>query len=196
MVFLCETKKKARAMEKVKWSLGFRHAVAVDCEGRSGGLALLWRDHISVTLRPWCQYYIDAEIMSEGRTVRFTGVYGEPRMEHRRKTWDALHYLRRQDNLPWLCAGGFNEILFQTEQKGGNLRNFYQMEDFQECLGDCGLADLGFTGYPFTWDNKQDEGGTFGFGSIGPHAMMSSCTSFRRRRSNMFLPRNLTMWLC
>ena len=32
------------------------------------------------------------------------------------------------------------------------------MEDFRECLGDCGLADLVFTGYPFTWDNKQDQG--------------------------------------
>lgn len=75
------------------------------------------------------------------------------------KTWDALRYLKRQDNLPWLCAGDFNEILFQTEQRGGNPRSFNQMEGFRECLGDCGLEDLGFTGYPFTWDNKQDQEG-------------------------------------
>lgn len=48
-------------------------------------------------------------------------------------------------------------MLFQAEQKGGNLRSFTQMEAFRECLADCGLADLGFSGYPFTWDNKRDD---------------------------------------
>lgn len=31
-------------MEKVNWSLGFRNCVAVDCGGRSGGIAFSWRD--------------------------------------------------------------------------------------------------------------------------------------------------------
>ena len=36
VVFLCETKKKARAMERLKRILGFRCGMAVDSQGRSG----------------------------------------------------------------------------------------------------------------------------------------------------------------
>jgi hypothetical protein len=61
VVFLSETKQKRRTMERLQWSLGFRHGVSVDCKGKSGGLALWWRDGVDVSVRPWCQYYIDAE---------------------------------------------------------------------------------------------------------------------------------------
>ena len=120
VVFLCETKKSARAMEKLKWSLGFQSGVAVDCKGRSGGLALWWREHIHVKVRPWCQYFMDAELVCEGKTFRITGFYGEPRTELRKKSWDAIRYLRAQDDLSWLCVGDFNEALFYTDQIGGN----------------------------------------------------------------------------
>ncbi|XP_073355310.1 uncharacterized protein [Aegilops tauschii subsp. strangulata] len=30
------------------------------------------------------------------------------------------------------------------------------MEAFRDSLEKCGLADLGFSGYPYTWDNKRD----------------------------------------
>ncbi|XP_073367971.1 uncharacterized protein [Aegilops tauschii subsp. strangulata] len=139
-------------MEKLKWRLGFRNGLAVDCNGKSGGLALWWRDHIQVTVRPWCQYYIDAEICADGHTWRFTGIYGEPRTDLRKKTWEAIRYLKSQD------VGDFNEILFRSEQLGGNPRNFSQMQAFNECLSDCGLADLGFSGYQYTWDNRQENG--------------------------------------
>ena len=78
MAFLCETK-KYRAMEKLKWSLGFRSGVAVSCVGRSGGLALWWREHVQVSIRPWCQYFLDAKVEVDGKTFRITGFYGEPR---------------------------------------------------------------------------------------------------------------------
>ncbi|XP_071685392.1 uncharacterized protein [Lolium perenne] len=156
VVFLSETKKRAKAMERIRWRLGFKHGVAVDCRGFSGGLALWWRDGIEVDVRPWCQYYIDAAITFEGKKWRFTGIYGEPRTELRTKTWEALYYLRRQDDLPWLCAGDFNEILHPGEQLGGNPRCEAQMERFRECLEMCGLADMGFQGYPYTWENRRE----------------------------------------
>jgi hypothetical protein len=103
-----------------------------------------------VSVRPWSQYHIDAKITMP--CGDFTGIYGEPRTELRGKTWEVLRYLRRQDDLPWLCAGDFNEILKQEEQIGindtlkknigVNDRNEQQMENFRECLADCRLIDL------------------------------------------------------
>ena len=143
-------------MDRLKWSLGFSNGVAVDCVGRSGGLALWWRGGVDVSVRPWCRYYIDAKICVNNKTWRFSGIYGEPRTELRFKTWEMIRYLRTQDNLPWLCAGDFNEILSQDEQKGGNRRGDAQMAAVRDCLSDCGLADLGYKGYDFTWDNKRE----------------------------------------
>lgn len=143
-------------MDKLKWSMGFKHGQSVDCVGKSGGMALWWRDGFDVTLRPWCQYFIDCVISYDGGCWRFTGIYGEPRTELRQKSWDALRYLRRQDDLPWLCAGDFNEACWQEEHKGKNERGWTQMEAFRDCLADCELLDLGYVGYIYTWDNKRD----------------------------------------
>ena len=60
-----------------------------------------------------------------------------------------------EDNLPWLCCGDFNEILFNYEKEGGPPRVQRCMEDFRKALEDCDLHDLGFTGDPFTWRNNH-----------------------------------------
>jgi hypothetical protein len=155
VVFLCETKPKKRYMEKLQWSMGFRHGVCVEGKGKGGGLALWWKDGVDVEVRSWCQFYIDAKISCDNISWRFTGIYGEPRSDLRGKTWDILRYLRSQDNLPWLCAGDFNEILTHDEQLGGNERSESRMMNFRDYLADCRLMDLGYKGYPFTWSNRR-----------------------------------------
>jgi hypothetical protein len=50
----------------------------------------------------------------------------------------------------------FNEALSQDEQLGGNNRSEAQMLAFRDYLIDCGLTDLGYKGYAFTWDNKRE----------------------------------------
>jgi endonuclease/exonuclease/phosphatase family metal-dependent hydrolase len=67
-----------------------------------------------------------------------------------------LRYLHAQDNRPWICAGDFNEVLRLEEQLGGNDRSAVRMERFRTCLDDCGLADLGFSGYEYTWNNRRE----------------------------------------
>ncbi|KAM0909096.1 hypothetical protein ACQ4PT_015043 [Festuca glaucescens] len=39
---------------------------------------------------------------------------------------------------------------------GGTPRNEANMLAFRECLMDCGLSDLGYSGYDFTWNNRRD----------------------------------------
>jgi hypothetical protein len=54
-----------------------------------------------------------------------------------------------------LCAGDFNEITKGEEQLGGNPRSEHKMSAFRDCLMDCGLVDLGYKGYDFTWNNRR-----------------------------------------
>jgi hypothetical protein len=65
-----------------------------------------------------------------------------------------LKYLNTQSDLPWLCAGDFNEVLEAQEQVGGQVQSERQMEGFREAVQICGFLDLGFIGLPYTWDTQ------------------------------------------
>ncbi|XP_074306059.1 uncharacterized protein LOC141641287 [Silene latifolia] len=75
-------------------------------------------------------------------------------MDDRHLSWQQLRLLAAEEHGPWLCIGDFNEILFSTEMKGGD-RAQWQMANFREDANDCGLRDLDFEGYEFTFDNGQ-----------------------------------------
>jgi hypothetical protein len=125
--------------------------VVKECEGRSGGLALMWKKHVDVELHNFSRNHIDVIIVEQdGFRWRFTGIYGEPTTEKKEKTWKLLRVLHQQLNLPWLCAGDFNEVLYNHEKKGGPIRAPHQMESFRLALADCGLRDLGFLGDKYT----------------------------------------------
>jgi hypothetical protein len=54
-----------------------------------------------------------------------------------------------------LCTGDFNETLYADEHFSSADRPEWQMRGFRQAVEDCSLQDLGFSGVPFTWDNKQ-----------------------------------------
>ena len=66
---------------------------------------------------------------------------------------DKLHSLT---DLPWLLMGDFNEILSSDERLGELVGSQRKMYEFGEVLNKCGLVDLGYRGYPFTWENCRD----------------------------------------
>lgn len=54
-----------------------------------------------------------------------------------------------------MCFGDINDTISGEEKKGGNSRSFEQLSLGRNIIADCGLQDLGFIGYPFTWSNGR-----------------------------------------
>jgi exonuclease III len=161
ILFLSETKLDEKRMSVIKKKLGVENLEVVDCEGKGGGLAVLWRRGISVVLKSKSKNHIDMEVLETGgQTWRFTGIYGDPDLKY--KTWELMEWLQDQDNeqLPWMCVGDFNEVLFHHEKEGGVPRAQSCLDRFKGALEVCDLDDLGFTGDIFTWRNKHTTGDT------------------------------------
>lgn len=54
-----------------------------------------------------------------------------------------------------MIGGDFNDIVEDCEKRGGPRRSASTMTDFRSTLDGSLLKDLGGSGYPFTWHNKQ-----------------------------------------
>nr|GMC85790.1 uncharacterized protein LOC109184723 [Ipomoea batatas] len=80
LLFLMETKLCSSKMEIIRTKVGFDNMFTVDCSGRSGGLALLWKKELNLTIVNHSRNFIDATInsVSSSSLWRYTGFYGCP----------------------------------------------------------------------------------------------------------------------
>ena len=157
MMFLIETKLDVKRMEKVRANVGFQYVFTVPCKGRSGGLALLWKDSIKVRVQTYSQHHIDVHVhMDTHSWWRLIGFYSHLEQHKRHETWKLLNHLGSRNQIPWLCLGDFNEILSQEEKQGIHLQPVRQMLEFRDTITACNLIDIGYRGPPYTWNNNRD----------------------------------------
>lgn len=153
VLVLCKTKLLVEEMRRLARILGFDCCFGVDCDvsggGRKGGLGLLWKAEDTMVLHSFSPNHIDVRVGEVDRW-RFTWCYGFPEEGHKWKSWRLLERLAEGCDLPWLCAGDFNEILRDHEKSGGVIRNDSKVRDFRNCLDNCDLTDLCFVGHPLT----------------------------------------------
>ncbi|XP_074303266.1 uncharacterized protein LOC141637717 [Silene latifolia] len=154
IVFLCETRLNSKEFGRVRACLDDYEGLEVDSAGRSGGLAFMWKREIGCTLRSASMHHIDVEVSWNSKVWRVTGFYGWPVVSDRHLSWQLLRMLKEEYDGPWVCVGDINEVLYATEMKGG-ARAQWQMNNFREAVNDCGLRDVVFEGYEFTFDNGQ-----------------------------------------
>ena len=65
LIFLMETKRFVSEMNEIKEKLDQLQGLIVSSNGRSGGLALLWRRGVDVVVQTYLDDHIDAIIGSE-----------------------------------------------------------------------------------------------------------------------------------
>ena len=127
--------------------------MVVPSEGKSDGLALLWKPEVKVDTQTFSRWHIDS-IIDFGDSIgkwQLTRLYGHLDTQGRPESWAHLHQLAKTNNLPWICVGDFNKVLSVTEKQGGLDTPFRQIENFRQCINTCGLKDIGYVGSWFMW---------------------------------------------
>uniref|UniRef100_A0A803P9U4 Reverse transcriptase domain-containing protein n=1 Tax=Cannabis sativa TaxID=3483 RepID=A0A803P9U4_CANSA len=164
MIFLAETRLNEAAMERIRIVLGFDSCFVVAARGKSGGLALLWKDSWEVTINSFTVSHIDAKVENGlGFFWSFTGFYGSPDPGGRKQSWLLMERLRDMRQGPWICGGDFNEIMREKEKKGGCLKQASQIREFQKAISYCNFKEvkmeeeslLGAMGVKTTWSLKN-----------------------------------------
>ncbi|XP_030942467.1 uncharacterized protein LOC115967498 [Quercus lobata] len=150
----------ARADEIIEALLFDGYAVA-NTIGFAGGIWMLWRSdlvHVDVLAATEQEIHAMIQVRSQSFTWLISAIYASPRFEERCMLWNNLRMLANMHDLPWALMGDFNEVLSANEKYGGNPICQRRVRAIRECMNDCSMMDLGFTGPKYTWTNKRELG--------------------------------------
>ncbi|KAH0729153.1 hypothetical protein KY289_000341 [Solanum tuberosum] len=89
--------------------------------------------------------------LENGEQLLVSAVYAKCSAIERLSLWDEIFTISQEYVVPWMIGSDFNVILSEKEKIGGLPVYPQEYEDFAECLNASGLADITFSGNPFTW---------------------------------------------
>ncbi|TYG40891.1 hypothetical protein ES288_D12G130400v1 [Gossypium darwinii] len=159
VIFLSETKMSANDFRRVQNNCRLQNGLAVNSEGRSGGLTLMWRDGMNVSIQNFSKHHIDSKVrLDDNKTIRVTGFYGHANPNFRRSSWDILRRVGESVREEWVVGGDFNAILNDAEKEGGRRGVRVQMNEFKEVMDEMALVDIKPDSGWFTWVNNRNEG--------------------------------------
>ncbi|KAF9623853.1 hypothetical protein IFM89_005438 [Coptis chinensis] len=157
VLFLVETKLLYKKLKHVQKKLKYPQVYVVDHVGRSGGLAVLYKDNISFLVVDGNKNAIFGTFLNYLSNVSWpvSFIYGDPVAHKRIAVWNYLRDLRNVLSGPWLILGDFNAITSLSEKEGGNPTPSRYIDDFVFLMEDLEMADLGYHGPAFTWLNNR-----------------------------------------
>ncbi|GAU39014.1 hypothetical protein TSUD_378900 [Trifolium subterraneum] len=146
-------------MERIRIMLQYDSCLAIDVEGRSGGLAIMWKDSVKCRVMNYSRNFINIIVEDEDKGEwRLTCYYGYPERNRRKLAWDLLRELRDMSTLPWCVIGDFNDLLSQEDKKGLLPHPNWLCSGFRNAVNDCDLTDIHLEGYPYTWIKSRGTG--------------------------------------
>ncbi|XP_061353952.1 uncharacterized protein LOC133298637 [Gastrolobium bilobum] len=154
---LCETKVNSQIGNSIIRKLSFNKFFMQQTVGFNGGIWVLWDDsELSLEIISHRHQFVHTRIMhNNSRKVEFvTFIYASRRRCEKSSLWGNLRDLAETCEDAWMVIGDFNAMVDNSEKVGGSDFCWGSAQDFQNCLMDCNLNDLGFKGPMFTW--KRD----------------------------------------
>ncbi|TYH10966.1 hypothetical protein ES288_A07G220900v1 [Gossypium darwinii] len=131
--------------------------LAVNANGKSGGLVMMWKESDKVKVQTYSSNHIDSIIKLENdNPIRFTGFYGNAEPNKRQCSWNMLRRVGQSVAEKWIIGGDFNAILDNAENEGGRRKPRVLMEDFREVVDELSMVDLKTDNGWFTWVNNRD----------------------------------------
>ncbi|XP_030930474.1 uncharacterized protein LOC115956154 [Quercus lobata] len=159
LLVVMETRVGGDRARDVTDRLPFNGVFHTETIGQKGGLWLLWySDRVEVELLASSKQEIHATVKVRTSNYKwlFSAVYASLRSAERHILWNNLSNVAELHNMLWVIAGDFNEPLFGDDKFGGRVVSSNRSLLFKECLDDCNMVDLGFSGPRFTWTNRRE----------------------------------------
>ena len=154
--FLMETRLDEDDFENLYSDLPFQNKIIVKHPNAGGGLAFLWKNNINLEVINYTANHVLVVVIEEdGFRWFLTCFYGWLEAQQKEKSWKLLEYLRTFVEGLWMVVRDFNAFLHGSEKKSRRPPQTSQVNAFREALESCHLQDLGFKGYPCTWNNKR-----------------------------------------
>ena len=154
--FLMETRVDKDGFVNLYSNLPFNNKIIVKHPDAGGGLAFLWKNTINLEIINYTANHILVVVTEEdGFRLFLIGFYGWPEAQQKVRSWRLLEHLKTFMEGPWMIIGDFNAFFHALEKKSRRPPQTSQVDAFKDALESCQLQDLGFKGYPFTWNNKR-----------------------------------------
>lgn len=137
--------------------LGFSYFLSFPPVGCKGGLTFCWRPGLCFEIVFLSGSIFHLLMKPGGDKIDFwcSMVYGPPLWRHKEAFLADLMNLGDLSGKPWVCIGDFNDVVRQSEKRGGRLvdgASSWGLKHFMDCMG---FVDLGYSGRNFTWTNRR-----------------------------------------
>ncbi|KAF7143851.1 hypothetical protein RHSIM_Rhsim05G0174100 [Rhododendron simsii] len=144
-----------------KWAHSMDNVLVVEPSGIAGGLAVLWKRGLNVSLVRRSSFFIEVLIKDDetNHEWHLINLYASSIDRVRNSQWEELLRYRQRSTGDWVLWGDFNDILWEDEKQGGRRREVWSLRSFRDFVSSLGVLDLGFQGYPFTWSNRRGRNG-------------------------------------
>ncbi|GJR45637.1 reverse transcriptase [Tanacetum coccineum] len=132
----------------------------VDPIGRSGGLALWWKNSLSFDFVNGDKNLILVNGICAVPSTSWMAcfIYGPHIRDDRVALWNHISNLAKLSTFPFLVIGDFNLIGSAKDKQGGSIYTSRSVDEFQAFLSASELFEIPYKGLSYTWDNKRDAG--------------------------------------